>query len=333
VLVQNGGRVFGATNATLTIANLNSNDNGMQIIAFVTNSAGIDQSDTTLGSPGATTLTVTNPPVGLLYLEDFPFVGPVSGNYPIGSAGWSEAVPGSPFTLFRRGTAGTTSQGDGAVFAFLGSANTTVYYTTSPSDTNQSGLPFPHITLSGYSDLAISVDIAPNSATASNVTAYLAVQLNGGPWYVAANALPVPNATQSATFSTYTTPFDPTAALWKNLTVGGTSGTIGSTAASNLGGVMTGAGLVFVTVNSGGTFNFDNFQITGSGLGSIDVGRPSNGVLNLSWVGNPAVNLQTSTNLLSTNFWQDVPNTLGLYSLPVSVTDKQRFFRLVEHFY
>jgi hypothetical protein len=333
VLVQNGGRVFGATNATLTIANLNSNDNGMQIVAFVTNSVGVDQSDTTLGSPGATTLTVTNPPVGLVYQEDFPFVGPVSGNYPIGSAGWSEAVPGNPFTLFRRGTVGTTSQGDGAVFAFLGSANTTVYYTTTSTDTNQSGLPFPNINLSGYSDLAISVDIAPNSATASNVTAYLAVQLNGGPWYVAATALPVPNTTQSATFSTYTTPFDPTAALWKNLTVGGTSGTIGSTAAGNLSGMMTGAGLVFVTVNSGGTFNFDNFQLNGSGLGAINVGKPSNGLLNLSWVGNPVVNLQTSTNLLSTNFWQDVPNTLGLYSLPVPVTDQQRFFRLVEHFY
>jgi hypothetical protein len=326
VPVGDGGRVSGATTATLTIANLNANDNGMQIVAFVTNSVGGDASDVNFG---ATTLTVTNPPVGLLYSEEFPFVGPVTGNYPISSVGWTEAVSGTPNSLFRRGTAGTTSQGNGAVFAFLGSANTTVYYTTSARDTNQSGLPFPNINMASYSDLAISVDIAPTFSS-SNVTAYLAVQLNGGGWYVAAPSLPVPTASDSATYSTYTTAFDPTAANWKNLTITGTGGTIGSTAASNLSGVMTGAGLVFVTVNTGGTFNFDNFQITGTGVGGINVGSLTSGSLSLSWVGNPAVNLQSTTNLSPAN-WLDVPNTLGLYSLPVSVSEPQKFFRLVQH--
>ncbi len=93
---------------------------------------------------------------------------------------------------------------------------------------------------------------------------------------------------------------------------------------------MTGAGLVFVTVGSGGDFNFDNFQITGTGVGGINVGPLTGGNLNLSWVGNPVVNLQ-STTILSPADWQDVPNTLGLYSLPVPVTGSQKFFRLVEH--
>jgi hypothetical protein len=329
---HDGGRVSGSTTATLTIANLTTNDNNMQIIAFVTNSAGFDESDSGTAYGQATTLTVTNPPVGLVYSEAVPFVGPVSGNYAISSIGWAEAVSGTPFTVFRKGTAQTISQGDGAVFAFLGSAGTTVYYTTTTSDTNQAGLPFPNINLAYYTNLIFSVDIAPNSASSTNITAYLAVQLNGANWYVAANPLLGPNAASNSVYSTYSMAFSPTAALWKNLTVTpGTGGTIGATAASNLGGVTTGAGLVFVTVNTGGTFNFDNFIITGTGIGGINAASGTGGNVNLTWVGNPAVNLQSTTNLTNPN-WLDVTNTKGLYSFPVSATNPpQRFFRLVQH--
>jgi hypothetical protein len=124
--------------------------------------------------------------------------------------------------------------------------------------------------------------------------------------------------------------FNPAAANWKNITVTSSGGLVGSTAASKLSGVMTGAGLVFVTVGTGGNFNFDNFQITGTGLGGINVGPLTGGNINLSWVGNPAVNLQSTTNLSPAN-WQDVADTLGLYSLPVSGTGPHKFFRLVEH--
>lgn len=323
VLVHDGGRVSGSTTATLTIMNLNSNDNSMQIVAFVTNSAGFDESDSIYGT---TTLTVTNPLVGLLYSERFSFVGPVAGNYPISSVGWVEAVSGTPNALFQ--TTALTSEG--AVFAYLGTPATTAYYTTAATDTNQAGLPFPNINLASYPGLNFSADIAPTFA-ASNVTAFVAVQLNGTNWYVAASPLPVPTSSDSATYSTYTMPFNPTAANWKNLTVTGSGGLVGSPAASNLGGVMTGAGLVFVTAGTGGTFNFDNFVITGTGVGGINVGPPTSGNINLSWVGNPAVNLQSSTNLSSSIYWQDVPNTLGLYSLPVPAAGSQKFFRLVEH--
>jgi len=321
--VHDGGRVSGSATPTLTIVDLNSGDNGMQIIAFVTNSAGVDESDNIYG---ATTLTVTNPPVGLLYSEQFPFVGPVPGNYPISSVGWVEAVPSAPNALFQ--TTALTSEG--AVFAYLGTPGTVVYYATSATDTNQAGLPFPNIRLASYPSLNFSVDIAPSSSS-SNVTAYLAVQLNNANWYVAASPLPVPTTVDSATFTTYAIAFNPAAANWKNLTVTSSGGLVGATASSNLTGVMTGAGLVFVTVGTGGTFNFDNFLITGTGLGGINVGPLTGGNLNLSWVGNPAVNLQSSTNLSSSIFWQDVPNTLGLYSLPVPATGPQKFFRLVEH--
>jgi hypothetical protein len=321
VPVHNGGRVSGATTPTLTIANLNSGDNGMQIVAFVTNSAGFDQSDSIYF---ATTLTVTNPPVGLIYSEQFPFVGPLVANYPISSIGWVEAVPSAPNALFQ--TAALTS--GGAVFAYLGTPGTTVYYATAASDTNQAGLPFPNINLASYPSLNFSVDIAPSFA-ASNVTAFVVVQLNGTSWYVAASPLAVPTTVDSATYATYTMAFNRAAANWKNITVTSSGGLVGSTAASNLSGMMTGAGLVFVTVGTGGNFNFDNFQITGTGLGGINVGPQTGGNINLSWVGNPAVNLQSTTNLIAN--WQDVANTLGLYSLPVPGTGPQKFFRLVKH--
>jgi len=327
VAVTNGGRVFGANSATLTIANLNASDNGMQIVAIVTNSAGSDRSDSIYG---ATTLTVTNPPVGLLYSEQFPFVdpSPTPGNYPISSIGWVEAVPSAPNALFQ--VTPPTQTSAGAVFAYLGTPGTTVYYATTASDTNQSGLPFPNIKLSSYPSLNFAVDIAPTFA-ASNVTAYVVVQINGTNWYIAASPLSVPTTVDSATYATYAMAFNPAAANWKNLTVTGSGGLIGSTASSKLGGVMTGAGLAFVTVGTGGNFNFDNFLITGTGLGGINVGSLAGGNLSLSWVGNPVVNLQSSTNLSSSIFWQDVPNTLGLYSLTVPNAGPQKFFRLVQH--
>ncbi len=93
---------------------------------------------------------------------------------------------------------------------------------------------------------------------------------------------------------------------------------------------MTGAGVVFVTTGTGGDFNFHNFQLTATGLGGLNVSPANNGSATLSWVGNPAVNLQSTTNLSAPN-WQDVPNTSGLYSLPVSLTGTQKYFRLVQH--
>jgi hypothetical protein len=328
VPVHDGGRISGSTTATLTIANLTTNDSQggtvgpdeMDIVAFVTNSAGYDESDLNYGP---TALTVTNPPVGLLYSEAFPFVGPVAGNYPISSVGWVEAVLNAPNALYQT----TTLTSQGAVFAYLGTPGTTVYYTTAATDTNQAGLPFPNINLASYPDLTISADITP-SFSSSNVTAFLAVQLNGANWYVAASPLPVPTTVDSSTFSTYATPFSPAAANWKNLTVTSSGGLIGSSATNNLQGVMTGAGLAFVTVGTGGTFNFSNFVITGTGVGGINVGPLNGGNINLSWVGNPAVKLQSSTNLSSSLYWQDVPDTYGLYALPVSVTGPQKFFRL-----
>ena len=317
VVVQNGPGVIGANTATLTLANLNAGDNGITVVGFVTNAAGEDESDSVY--PPAV-LTVTNEQVGFIYSEEFPFVGPVGGNYPLSSVGWVEAVPNAPNELYQ--VAQYSSQG--AAFAYLGSAGTTVYYATTATDTNQSGLPFPNIDV-GYPNLTFSADIAP-AFQSSNVTAYLAVQLNNNSWYVAASPFPVPTSVDSSTFATYTTAFSPVAAKWKNLTVTSNGGLIGSAAGGNLKGVITGAGLVFVTVGSGGTFDFANFTITGTGPGGINIGSLSGGTVPLTWVGNPAIELLSSTNLNSG--WQAVPNTYDLYSEPVTTTGNQRFYRL-----
>jgi Immunoglobulin I-set domain len=333
VMLTNGGRISGATSPTLTIANCTAadsdplygqdSDNG-NVVAYVSNYVGIDASTNYF----PLSLQVTNAPIGQLYTETFPYVGPTAV-MPISSAGWTEAAPGTvPNSLYQA----SPLTGEGAVFASNAAPGTTVYYATSGTDTNQSGLRFPSINLAFYPSLTIAVDIAP-AVTPANVTTYLAVQINtagGSNWYVATNPLPVPTS-PSSIFATYSTAFNPAASKWKNLTVTGSGGIIGSAAGANLTGSMIGAGLVFVTTGSGGSVNIDNFTITGPGLGGINLGALTGSSLPLSWVGNPAVNLQSTTNLNPSgpSVWQNVPNTLGLYATNVSVNTPQKYFRLV----
>jgi hypothetical protein len=333
VMLTNGGRISGANTPTLTIANTTLADNDAtggqsqggagNIIAYVSNSIGTDNS----ANYYAVSLFVTNAPIGQLYTEQFPYSGP-SGNMPITADGWTEAVSGTPNAVFLNGV-DLNNSGLGAAFAYFGSAATTVYYATSTTDTNQAGIRFPSINPAFYPGLTFAVDIAPSSSS-SNVTAFLAVEMNSNTWYVAASPLPVPTATDSGTYANYPTTFNPAASGWKNLTVTSSGGIVGSAASSKLTGLITGAGVAFVTVGSGGDFNFRNFTITGTGLGGINVGPLSGTNVNLSWVGNPAVNLQSSTSLTVPN-WTDVPNTLGLYGQSVPANVPQKYYRLVAH--
>jgi hypothetical protein len=325
--LTNGGRISGADTPILTIANVTSNDAG-QVIAFVSNQVGTDNSLTEPQGGGFgtdTELTVTNAPIGQLYSETFPYVGPVAGSLdPIGRSGWVQAVSGGGNDVFEIGLSS-----DGAVFAFRNAPDTTAYYTTSTNDTNQAGVAFPNINLAfyPYPSLNISVDVAPQTNSA-NVTAYLAMQI-GTNWFVAANPLPTPTV-DSPTYTTYSTAFNPAAANWKNLSISGTGALIGAPAAGDLKGTMTGAGLVFVTVGAGGTLNFDNFIITGPGIGGITSGPLTGGNLNLSWIANPVVGLQSSTSLSPTS-WTDVPGTLGKSSYPAPAAGPQVYFRLASH--
>jgi hypothetical protein len=83
---------------------------------------------------------------------------------------------------------------------------------------------------------------------------------------------------------------------------------------------------VFVIVGSGGDYNFDNFQINGTGVGNIAYSL-SGSSLNLSWVGNPAVQLQSASSVSGP--WANVsPSTLGKYSKTVTATGGPKFYRL-----
>ncbi len=151
-----------------------------------------------------------------------------------------------------------------------------------------------------------------------------------GPWYVSASSLPVITTADSALYSTYTQAFTPAAGSWRTLGLtAGSGATIGSPTTWNLTGTITGAGLVFSHAGEG-TFNFDNFQVTGAGIGGITIGAVSGNTIPLSWIGNPAVRLQSTTNLNPTVVWQDVPNTAGASTATVTNTAPQTFFRLMQ---
>ncbi|MGH7981267.1 MAG: glycosyl hydrolase 53 family protein, partial [Limisphaerales bacterium] len=199
---------------------------------------------------------------------------------------------------------------------------------TSVALTQTAGAAFPTIDPALYSGIALSVDIQPY-LNPDNVTARFAVQINGGNWFVSANALPVPSSTGS--FATYSVAFNAEASLWDSLTVSG-NGTanraiIGAPSSSNLDGNITGAGLVFVHTGSGGTFNFDNFTIRASGTGALSVGSVSNGAVMLSWPGALNVCLQSATNFMD-GTWQNDFAASGRASVRAPVNSASTFYRL-----
>jgi hypothetical protein len=319
VTLTNNATISGANSNILTIRNVDATSAG-QYSLIASNSVNQDTSANYL----TTILTVNDRPADLLYSESFPWVGPVSGNYPASVVGWNSAISDAPARLFQNGG------GDGSMFDFEGSAATVAFYATATSDIGASGLPFPTMPIAGASGLTFSVDIAPSFAP-TNISAVLAVQINGGNWYVSAANLPVDTSVATGTYTTFSQPFSPAAANWKNVTISGTGATVGNPAAADLSGNITGAGLVFTHIGTG-TFNFDNFQVTGSVLhnpGAIGIGSPSGNTLTLTWSASPTVHLQSATNLVPPVVWSDVPNTLGQGSATVTKDATAKFYRLI----
>jgi arabinogalactan endo-1,4-beta-galactosidase len=239
----------------------------------------------------------------VLYRETFPYAG-ITGNFPVSSVAWANDIPDGADRLYQN------SGADGAVYAYESSSETTAFYTSSVL-TQTNGASFPSISLSLYSGIAFSVDVQPFQSPA-NVTARFAVQMNGSAWFASANILPVPSATGS--FATYTSAFNPSASQWDSLSVSGngsgTHATIGSLVSTNLSGNITGAGLVFVHTSSGGTFNFDNFLITATNVGTLSINSVSNGNVSVSWPPALNVSVQSSTNL-NVSSWNNNFSTLA----------------------
>ena len=323
--LSDGGRISGTSSNTMTILNVDPGDQAVYSV-IVSNASGTVDSSVYVTSG----LYVNTVPPDVLYAETFPYVGPLppGGTYPLSAVGWGNAIPDSPNRLFALDYAG-----NGAGFAYEGTPQATAFYTTTAMDTGTSGLAFQTIGLAGASGLTFAVDIAP-ALQASNVTAYVAVQINGATWYVASTALPVDTSVDSTTTQNVNQVFSPAAANWKNLTLSGTGATIGSTAGADLSGNITGAGLVIAYTGTGGTFNFDNFQITGTGgtvvvnPGSISLGPITSTTITLNWTANASVHLQSTTNLTS-GLWLDVPNTAGQSTYTATNTVPQMFYRLI----
>jgi len=323
--LADGGRFSGTRSNMMTIVNVAPGDQAVYSV-IVSNASGTVDSSVYVTSG----LLVNAVPADVLYAETFPYVGPLppGATYPLSTVGWANAIPTGPNRLFALDYAG-----NGAGYAYEGSPQATAFYTTTATDTGASGLAFPTIGLAGASGLTFAVDIAP-AYQASNVTAYVAVQINGATWYVSSTALPVNTSADTETFSTVSQVFSPAAANWKNLTLSGTGATIGSVAGADLSGNITGAGLVIAHTGTGGTFNFDNFQFTGTGgtvvinPGSISLGPITPTTITMNWTANANVRLQSTTNLAS-GLWQDVPNTAGQSTYTATNTAPQMFYRLI----
>ena len=260
VTLTNDSRISGVNSATLTILNATAADDGNYSV-IVSNSAGFF--DTSTNSAGPAYLNVNTLPADYLYAETFPFVGPsTSISYSLGTVGWSCSVPDNTNRLFYNSSyaSGTISSSESYSQTF---PLADFFYATTNSDTGISGVPFTAIDPTAHPAIAFSVDVVLTSNwynSPGNTTAYFAVQMNGGSWYVSSIPIPV-NISPTNVFATYEQQFHSSASLWKNLTFTSTGATIGSTATADLTGQITGAGVV-VVVTYVSEWDFENFAIT-----------------------------------------------------------------------
>jgi hypothetical protein len=129
VAIGSDPRFIGTNSPVLTVTNLSLSDGSVDYSVTVTNSAG-SAFDTNLS------LSISAVPAGVLYAEDFPYVGP-NGNLPITGVGWvSSASASTSIGIYSAGG------GIGDVFSYSSAATTNAYYTTDTNDIGLSGLPF-----------------------------------------------------------------------------------------------------------------------------------------------------------------------------------------------
>ena len=163
------------------------------------------------------------------------------------------------------------------------------------------------------------------------MAAYFAVRMSAGDWYV--NKTPIPVNTGTAGFATYRQQFATTAANWHTLTFTSTNAAIGGPAASDLGGSITGVGLLTAFTGNGGVLSFDNFLVNSVasttppkvnfsiGTGGLQLSWPSD---HLGW------HLETNAvGLAATNAWFPYPGSDSVTNLTLPMnTSGNVFFRL-----
>ena len=260
--LSNAGQYSGVTTPNLTIANLTATNNG-DFVVVVSNGNG------SVTSAPPANLTVAN----IIYQENFNL--PTSPNQPITEVGWMNDINGGFGGRIFTGNGGLTFP-NCAVYSYDGGAAIEAFYGTTKS-INGGPYPaspnaitnhpaFPGINLQVAQNISFAVDLN-TYYNGSSTHSYICVQMNSANWYVATNELlPSPGTAQT----THTMKFNPIASGWDNLTVTGTGSdsvthipVIGSVAAANLTGYITGIGIV--CVHSGGsTVQFDNYTVLGA---------------------------------------------------------------------
>src|SRR5208282_4094120 len=155
------------------------------------------------------TLIVSNVPPGLLYAENFPYVGP-NGNLPITGVGWVSAAPASTVVgIYQSGP------GLGDVFSYSPAATTNLYYTTDTNDIGLSGLPFVDIDPTIYPAITFQAGFVPGNGAGQVVGAisvYWAVSM-GGTWYCSSQPTAIDLSALSP-YQNYQYGFNPAVINW-----------------------------------------------------------------------------------------------------------------------
>lgn len=354
-----GSIISGANTTEITIQNVSSNDAGVYD-PTVSNPAGTNNADSVAAYQPM--LTVLNPPVGLIYNESFAIDQDYTANQPLSVIGWTNQSD-SPTRLYRetKNDVGTYFVGifeysaQGSAYAYEAGPANTLFYASTETDTGFAGLPFIAFDPANYppNSIQFTTQLTPGNANYTNVSASFAIQ-QGGQWYAMATPFFAASFTPATVMSdsdvTYT-PFgpqaySPLAANWLSLTFGPNNVAspnnvvVGGTPAQNLSGLITAAGILFQHGTYGGDLNWNFYQIqattgfggAGTAIGGLNItsgitssGSGSSNTVTLSWVGNPAVFIQSSTDLIH---WTDVANTSGDHTLTITATGTNQFYRV-----
>ncbi len=287
---------------------------------------------------GTNSAEVTATPISpaVLYQEDW---GTTNGGTNVtvaANVGWNQVLSSgfsSGFWQANGAVDDSTGAGLPANSMWFGDngTNLAMFYTTNGAGSGTYGdSAFTSIDPTLYPNLKLSV-YAEWGWNGGALQSWFAVQV-GGVWYVSTNHPVIPNQAGGINFHRTDMIYSPAAINWNNLTVN-SSVAIGGQVATALSGPITGIGLV--AQSTGGWWNVNELQVALAAtapttLGSIVAGTISGNSLTLNWTASPNVHLQSVTNLAPPVVWSDVPNTTGQGLATITITNNQRFFRLVQ---
>ncbi len=198
-----------------------------------------------------------------LYQEDFGATQ--GGDLTLAQVGWNQVLGSGGYAgIYPQPNAVNVSTDQSlpasAVYFGASTSGTGIFYTTNGAGSGTYGdSSFTSINPALYSNLTFSVE-TQQSYRGSNVSSYFAVQV-GGAWYASTSPMTAyVETSSSANFSMTSLVYNPVASDWTDLTISGSSVTLGQGASANLSGPITGIGVV-VKVTSSGSWDFNDLLI------------------------------------------------------------------------